>query len=125
MVKHNALFSVQALRLFFGAALSLCVLSVYAQAAASFPNRPFTMVVPNATGGTNDIVGRVIASELAEEFKQSVVVVNKPGAGVGLYGLKEAQRMAKSEAETAAIAARALGSNDLVELAHFAGSRRH
>jgi geranylgeranyl diphosphate synthase type II len=44
---------------------------------------------------------------------------------VGLYGLKEAQRMAKSEAETAAIAARALGSNDLVELAHFAGSRRH
>ena len=81
MVKHSSLFSVQALRLFFGAALSLCVQSGYAQATTSFPNRPLTMVVPNATGGTNDIVGRVIATELAEEFKQSVVLVNKPGAG--------------------------------------------
>lgn len=81
MFKHNARISVQALRLFVGVAVSLCVQSVCAQASTSFPNRPFTMVVPNATGGTNDIVGRVIAIELAEEFKQSVVLVNKPGAG--------------------------------------------
>ena len=81
MFKHNARISVQALRLFVGVAVSLCVQSVYAQTTTSFPNRPFTMVVPNATGGTNDIVGRVIAIELAEEFKQSVVLVNKPGAG--------------------------------------------
>lgn len=81
MFKHNARISVQALRLFVGVVVSLCVQSVYAQASTSFPNRPFTMVVPNATGGTNDIVGRVIAIELAEEFKQSVVLVNKPGAG--------------------------------------------
>ena len=81
MVKHNSLLSVQALRLLIGVALSLGLQAAEAQAPASFPSRSFTMVVPNATGGTNDIVGRVIAIELAEEFKQSVVLVNKPGAG--------------------------------------------
>ena len=81
MVQHNSFFSVQALRLLTGVALSLGIQAADAQAPASFPSRSFTMVVPNATGGTNDIVGRVIAIELAEEFKQSVVLVNKPGAG--------------------------------------------
>ena len=37
--------------------------SVLAQAA--YPNRPIVMVVPQAAGGTNDIVGRVVAQKLA------------------------------------------------------------
>ena len=81
MTRRKLLFSVQALSLFLLGALSLANQAAHAQAASNFPNRSFTMVVPNATGGTNDIVGRVIATELAEEFKQSVVLVNKPGAG--------------------------------------------
>jgi tripartite-type tricarboxylate transporter receptor subunit TctC len=81
MVKHNSFFSVQALKVLAGVVLSLGAQALYAQTPSGFPNRPLTMVVPNATGGTNDIVGRVIAIELAEEFKQSVVLVNKPGAG--------------------------------------------
>ncbi len=48
---------------------------------AAYPSQAITMVVPQAAGGTNDIVGRLIAQGLAEELKQSVVVSNKPGAG--------------------------------------------
>lgn len=55
--------------------------SATAQSSASYPNHAITMVVPQSPGGTNDIVGRLIAAELAETLKQSVVIVNKPGAG--------------------------------------------
>lgn len=52
---------------------------VFAQSA--YPNRPIVMVVPQAAGGTNDIVGRVVAQKLAEKLGASAVVDNKPGAG--------------------------------------------
>ena len=38
----------------------------FAQTATKFPNQAITMVVPQAPGGTNDIVARLIAAELAE-----------------------------------------------------------
>jgi len=81
MATDNSNFCVQILRLLTAIAFGFGFQMVCAQSAAGYPNRPVTMVVPNATGGTNDIVGRLIAIELAEEFKQSVVLVNKPGAG--------------------------------------------
>ena len=62
-------------------ALAAVASASMAQASSAYPNRSITMIIPSATGGTNDIVGRIMAAELAEEFKQSVVVVNKPGAG--------------------------------------------
>ena len=83
MVKHNSRFGfrIKTLGLLAALAFSVGVQPSAAQSATAYPNRSLTMVVPNATGGTNDIVGRIIALELAEEFKQSVVLVNKPGAG--------------------------------------------
>lgn len=50
-------------------------------AQAAYPSRPIVMVVPQAAGGTNDIVGRVVAQKLAEKLGGSAVVDNKPGAG--------------------------------------------
>ena len=50
-------------------------------AAQSYPTRPVTMVVPQAVGGTNDIVGRIVAQKLGEVMPGSVVVENRPGAG--------------------------------------------
>jgi tripartite-type tricarboxylate transporter receptor subunit TctC len=52
-----------------------------ATAQAAYPSRPVTMIVPQAPGGTNDIVGRVVSQKLAEVLQASVVVDNRPGAG--------------------------------------------
>jgi tripartite-type tricarboxylate transporter receptor subunit TctC len=49
--------------------------------AQAFPARPITMIVPQAPGGTNDIVGRVVSQKLAEILQATVVVDNRPGAG--------------------------------------------
>ncbi|MBJ2155189.1 tripartite tricarboxylate transporter substrate binding protein [Variovorax sp. IB41] len=53
-----------------------------AQPHSSYPSRPITLVVPQAAGGTNDIVGRLVGQKLGEVMNNaSVVVDNRPGAG--------------------------------------------
>ncbi|WP_076997486.1 tripartite tricarboxylate transporter substrate binding protein [Variovorax sp. KK3] len=48
-------------------------------AAASYPNKMIRIVVPNPAGGTSDVLGRMLAKELGEMFKQPVIVENKAG----------------------------------------------
>ncbi|MBT2334858.1 tripartite tricarboxylate transporter substrate binding protein [Variovorax paradoxus] len=51
-------------------------------AAQPYPSRPITLVVPQAAGGTNDIVGRLVGQKIGEVMNNaSVVVDNRPGAG--------------------------------------------
>lgn len=49
--------------------------------AQPYPNRTVTIIVPQAPGGTNDTVARILAQKLTEQMGQSFVVENKPGAG--------------------------------------------
>lgn len=65
-----------------------------AQAQTAYPNRPIVMVVPQAAGGTNDIVGRLVSQKLGEVMGGSVVVENRPGAG-GNIGTQIAARAPK------------------------------
>ena len=65
-----------------------------AQAQASYPGRPIVMVVPQAAGGTNDIVGRLVSQKLGDVLGGSVVVENRPGAG-GNIGTQAVARGAK------------------------------
>jgi tripartite-type tricarboxylate transporter receptor subunit TctC len=53
--------------------------------AETWPNRPLTMVVPFAAGGTADPIGRVLAAGLSQVLGQQVIVENVGGAG-GLVG---------------------------------------
>ncbi|AHG63835.1 tripartite tricarboxylate transporter substrate binding protein [Advenella mimigardefordensis] len=49
--------------------------------SGSWPEKPIRIVVPFTPGGTTDMVARLISTELARQFDQSVIVENKPGAG--------------------------------------------
>lgn len=62
-----------------GMGLAAAAPGAFAQGA--YPSRPIVMVVPQAAGGTNDIVGRVVSQKLAEKLGGSAVVENRPGAG--------------------------------------------
>jgi tripartite-type tricarboxylate transporter receptor subunit TctC len=46
-----------------------------------FPNKLIRIIVPFTPGGSNDVVGREIASGLQDRFNQTAVVDNKPGGG--------------------------------------------
>jgi tripartite-type tricarboxylate transporter receptor subunit TctC len=49
--------------------------------AQTYPNKPIRLILPMATGGGFDVVGRVIGQKLAEQLGQPVVPENRPGAG--------------------------------------------
>lgn len=52
--------------------------------AQNYPTKAVRLVVPAAPGGGLDIMGRAVALELTSMWGQSVVVDNRPGAGVFL-----------------------------------------
>jgi len=55
-----------------------------ADAARDFPNRAIKIVVPFPAGGPTDINARIIAQRMAEDWKQPVVIENRPGANTAL-----------------------------------------
>ncbi len=59
--------------------------------AADYPVRPITMVVPYAPAGATDIVARILAKEMSAGLGQSVVVVNRAGAG-SILGMQSVAR---------------------------------
>ena len=51
-----------------------------AAAHAAFPDRPITMVVPYAPGGSADAVARLLAQHIGTKLGTSVIVENRAGA---------------------------------------------
>ena len=49
--------------------------------AQPFPSKPVRIVVPYAPGGSADTTGRLIGEEMSKDWKQPVLIDNKPGAG--------------------------------------------
>ena len=63
----------------------LCLVAA-AAAAQSYPSRPVRLIIPFPPGGSNDVVGRVIATQLGERLGHPVLVDNRGGAG-GTIGM--------------------------------------
>lgn len=70
-------------RILLGCLAWATVLSGIAAAAeaSGYPAKPVRMIIGFAPGGGTDIVGRIVALKLSEQWPYPVVVDNRPGAG--------------------------------------------
>ncbi|WP_141434218.1 tripartite tricarboxylate transporter substrate binding protein [Bacillus sp. 03113] len=64
-----------------------------------YPKRQIELVVPFAAGGGVDLAARSVADYLSEEWKQPIVVTNKPGGG-GIIGAQYALKESKADGYT-------------------------
>ena len=70
------------------------VLGLTASAVAQdYPNKPIRLIIPFPPGGSNDVVGRMVALQLGERLGRQVVVDNRGGAG-GIIGTEAAAKSA-------------------------------
>jgi tripartite-type tricarboxylate transporter receptor subunit TctC len=67
-----------------GSLLALAVLS--SPAAAQYPSKPITVIVPFAAGGPTDVVARLLGDHMTRTLGQTILVENVGGAG-GTIGM--------------------------------------
>ncbi|MEO8485844.1 MAG: tripartite tricarboxylate transporter substrate binding protein [Betaproteobacteria bacterium] len=101
--KRNALAAAVA------ALVSIAGIAPAAAQATWKPEKPITIIVPWAAGGSTDQVTRVTAAEIEKALGQKVVVVNQPGAS-GSIGTKNTLEAAKDGYTWTAGAAQDLGT---------------
>lgn len=49
------------------------------RAAAAYPTKPIRLIIPFAPGGTNDVLGRMVANHLSEKLGETMIPDNRPG----------------------------------------------
>ena len=77
-----------------GSIVALALIAISAPAMAQdYPNKPITILVPQAPGASSDLLARTLAERLQALWGQSVVIDNRPGAG-GNIGAAIAARAA-------------------------------
>jgi len=59
----------------------MLVAVVTSAAAQQYPAKPIRMIIPSAPGGSNDVVGRPIATFLGERLGRQIIIDNRAGAG--------------------------------------------
>lgn len=71
----------------------LMLAGISAAPAQTYPSHPITLVVPLATGGSTDVIGRLMAEGMSAALGQPVIVENTTGAG-GTIGVGRVARAA-------------------------------
>jgi tripartite-type tricarboxylate transporter receptor subunit TctC len=74
------------IQLLFGATLALALVVAGSaaraeDAAANYPTRPITAIIPFAGGSASDVVSRILFDKMSKLLGQPIIVENKPGAG--------------------------------------------
>src|ERR1700731_2485504 len=74
--------------------IAALLLALAAPAAAQtanleYPTKPVRLIIPFPPGGSNDVVGRMIAVQLSDRLGKQVIVDNRGGAG-GVIGTEAA-----------------------------------
>jgi tripartite-type tricarboxylate transporter receptor subunit TctC len=92
-----------------GIIVTTLALPVFVQAAEWAPTKPIRVIVPFPPGGSNDIVGRLVANDLSPLLGQQVVIDNRGGAG-GIIG-SEIAANAQPDGHTLLIASVAFAYN--------------
>src|SRR5690606_37822302 len=95
-----------------GFALAFVLVLAPAAEAQQFPDRPITLVVPFAPGGTTDVIARVVAEHMSGTLGQRIVVENVGGAA----GTIAAARVARAQADGYTLLIHQLGLASAVSL---------
>ena len=75
------------------AAMGLAIAAMLSDPArAEYPEKPITMIVPWAAGGSTDQTARVLAKAAEAHLGQTIVIINRPGASttIGMAELAKA-----------------------------------
>ena len=83
--------------------------------ASTFPSKPVKLVVPYPAGGIVDISARIIAEGLSQQWKQPVLVENRPGGNANIGA--EVVRKANPDGHTLLIGSSFLVLNPLTDAA--------
>jgi tripartite-type tricarboxylate transporter receptor subunit TctC len=75
----------------FTALLALLLAANAALAQQNYPSKTVTVMTTFAPGGSSDLISRLIAQKLTEEWKKQVIVDNRPG-GAGVIAMQMAAR---------------------------------
>ena len=76
-------------------ALALLGMSIATGAAAqgAWPSKPIRFIVPFPPGGSADVMGRIIATELSKSLSQQFIIENRSGGG-GTIGVAAGMKSA-------------------------------
>jgi tripartite-type tricarboxylate transporter receptor subunit TctC len=79
------------MRIALVSAIALAAGAAHAQNLSAYPDHKVRLIVPFAAGGPTDVIARMVAQRLSDDWGQQVYVENQPGAG-GNLGTQIADR---------------------------------
>lgn len=80
-------------KLYSSLLVTCAALALSSVAQAAWPEKPITVIVPAAPGGTSDIIARVLSEKLGAELGTTIIIENKAGAA-GIIGSQAVARAA-------------------------------